>query len=102
MALTLVLGPANSGKIARMLDGFLDAAKAGHDPFLIVPNRPDVDAAEHDLLRRRPLVAGASIGTFDDLFRDVLGRTRESRPVLSDLQRRVVLRQVAAAAPAGV
>src|SRR3954447_11264751 len=96
MALTLVLGPANSGKVARLLDGFLEAIDGGLDPVLIVPNRPAIDAAEHDLLRRRPLLGGGWIGTFDDIFRELLRRLGESRPVLTDVQRRALLREVAA------
>ena len=41
------------------------------DPWLVVPNRVDVDRVERDLIRRsRALLAGA-VGTFDDLFRHV-------------------------------
>ena len=41
MALSLVAGPANAGKVALLLERYL--AALDRDPFLIVPNRSDVD-----------------------------------------------------------
>jgi hypothetical protein len=78
VALALLVGPANAGKVARLLDRYLEALD--RDPFLIVPNRPDVDRVERDLLARNPALLGGSIGTFDDVFR----RIREH---LADLYR---------------
>ena len=46
MPLTLLAGPANSGKVAALLDRYL--ASIHEDPLLIVPNRPDVDRIERD------------------------------------------------------
>ena len=48
MSLTLLVGPANAGKVDRLLDRYL--AALDQDPILIVPNRPDVDWAERELL----------------------------------------------------
>jgi len=64
--LTLLAGPANSGKVATLLDRYL--ASIDKDPMLIVPNRPDVDRIERDLLERSPALLGGSIGTSGDLF----------------------------------
>jgi hypothetical protein len=59
MALALLVGPANAGKVARLLDRYLETLD--RDPFLIVPNRADVNRVEHDLLaRRRALLGGRS------------------------------------------
>jgi hypothetical protein len=99
MPLQLVLGPANCGKIALLLDRFLAAAEADHDPFLIVPNRPDVEAVERELVRRRGVLVGGRIGTFDDLFEEVLGRCRELRPLVGEVQRRLLLAAVVAETP---
>jgi ATP-dependent helicase/DNAse subunit B len=66
MGLSLVAGPANAGKIALLLERYL--ARLDDEPFLIVPNRSDVDRVERDLLARRPCLLGGAIGTFDDLF----------------------------------
>jgi len=97
VALALLVGPANAGKVARLLDRYLEALD--RDPFLIVPNRPDVDRVERDLLARRPALLGGTIGTFDDLFR----RIREqagvaSRPELGDAQRSLLLARVVSGA----
>ena len=86
MGLALVVGPAKAGKIARLLDGYLEAI--GRDPVLIVPNRPDVDRIERDLLRRVGALLGGSIGTFDDVFRGLAQGGPDARPVTSDAQRR--------------
>ena len=97
MALALLVGPANAGKVARLLDRYLEALD--RDPFLIVPNRADVDRVERDLLSRRPAVLGGTIGTFDDVFR----RIREqggaaSRPQLTEAQRSLLLTRVVSGA----
>src|SRR6266700_3331153 len=72
MALTLLAGPANSGKVAALLERYLRLLE--RDPVLIVPNRSDVDRIERDLLRRSPALMGGSIGTFDDVFRGIAER----------------------------
>ena len=41
MALTLLAGPANAGKVALLLERYL--AVLSDEPFLIVPTRSDVD-----------------------------------------------------------
>ena len=66
MGLSLVVGPAHAGKVAHLLERYL--ATLERDPWLIVPNRADVERVERDLLRRRGALLGGNIGTFDDLF----------------------------------
>ena len=73
MGLGLVLGPANAGKIAHLLDGYL--AALDRDPVLIVPNRADVDRVERDLLRR----VGALLGGLDRDVRRPVPRARARR-----------------------
>ena len=97
MALALLVGPANAGKVARLLDRYLEALD--RDPFLIVPNRADVNRVEHDLLSRRPALLGGTIGTFDDLFRRVQQNAgAASRPAITDAQRSLLLAGVVAKA----
>jgi len=91
MALTLLAGPANSGKVASLLDRYLRLLE--RDPVLIVPNRSDVDRIERDLLRRSPALLGGSIGTFDDVFRQVARGNGRGRQVVTDAQRALVLRR---------
>jgi len=66
VGLRLIAGPASAGKVALLLERYLDALE--RQPVLIVPNRSDVDRVERDLLRRRSALFAGSIGTFDDVF----------------------------------
>jgi ATP-dependent helicase/DNAse subunit B len=97
MALTLLAGPANAGKVALLLERYL--AALGQEPFLIVPNRSDVDRVERDLLASSGALLGGEIGTFDDLFRRV-ARTEPGghRPIATDAQRALIVRRVLARA----
>jgi ATP-dependent helicase/nuclease subunit B len=97
MGLALVVGPAKAGKVARLLDGYLAAIEL--DPVLIVPNRTDVDRIERDLLRRAGALLGGSIGTFDDVFRELAERSQAVRPVVTDAQRALVARRVLGRTP---
>ena len=85
MGLALVVGPAKAGKIARLLEGYLAAIE--RDPVLIVPNRADVDRIERDLLRRAGALLAGSIGTFDDVFRELALGAADARAVTGDAQR---------------
>ena len=71
MGLSLVVGPAHSGKVALLLERYL--ASLDRDPWLVVPNRGDIDRVERDLVARRPALLSGTIGTFDDLFRHIAG-----------------------------
>ena len=75
MGLSLVVGPAHAGKVALLLERYVDALE--RDPWLVVPNRLDVDRVERDLIRRRPALLAGTIGTFDDLFRAIADDGRE-------------------------
>src|SRR2546421_12797015 len=99
MALSLLAGPANAGKVALLLERYLGALDS--DPVLIVPNRPDVDRAERELLARSGALLGGSIGTFDDLFERIARANGAHRPVVSEAQRTLLLRRGGAPAPGG-
>src|SRR2546423_1675823 len=96
MALSLLAGPANAGKVALLLERYLGALDS--DPVLIVPNRPDVDRAELELLRHAGALVGGSIGTFDDLFERLARGNGAHRPVVTEAQRTLLLRRVVARA----
>src|SRR5213078_4275245 len=96
MALSLLAGPANAGKVALLLERYLGALDS--DPVLIVPNRPDVDRAERELLARAGALLGGSIGTFDDLFERIARGNGAHRPVIGEAQRTLLLRRVVARA----
>src|ERR671934_48152 len=99
MGLSLLAGPANAGKVALLLERYLGALES--DPFLIVPNRPDVDRAERELLRRTGALVGGSIGTFDDLFTRIAHGNGARRRVVTEAQRTLLLRRVVARARGG-
>src|SRR4051812_39954309 len=94
--LSLLAGPANAGKVALLLERYLAALDA--DPILIVPNRPDVDRAERELLSRAGALVGGSIGTFDDLFERIARGNGAHRPVITPAQRTLLLRRIVSGA----
>ena len=100
LGLTLITGPANAGKVALLLRGYLDALP--REPFLIVPNRPDVDRAERDLLALQPALLGGTIGTFDDLFEQIARAGEDPRRVAPDAQRALVARRAVNVVQAGM
>ncbi len=96
MALSLIAGPANAGKVGLLLDRYLGSLEG--DPVLIVPNRSDVDFVERELLERRPALLAGTIGTFDDVFERIAQAGGEGRRPLPDVQRAFVVRRAIAAA----
>ncbi len=99
LALNLVVGPANAGKVALLLERYL--ACLDDEPVLIVPNRADVARVERDLLERAGCLFGGSIGTFDDLFARIADGDPGSRPVASRAQRALVAARAAQHAAGG-
>ena len=91
MPLALLVGPANAGKVARLLDRYLETID--RDPVLVVPNRFDRDRVERDLLARCNALFGGSIGTFDDLFAGIARGNGDHRPVATPAQRALVLKR---------
>jgi ATP-dependent helicase/nuclease subunit B len=94
VGLTLITGPANAGKVALLLRRYLEALN--DEPFLIVPNRSDVERVERDLLELQPALLAGSIGTFDDLFNRIARRGADTRPVAGDAQRTLIVRRALA------
>ncbi|MDP9303674.1 MAG: hypothetical protein M3O92_04120, partial [Actinomycetota bacterium] len=95
MGLNLITGPANAGKVALLLRRYLDALP--REPYLIVPNRSDVEERERELLAIQPALLGGSIGTFDDLFRQIARAGGETPRVASEAQRALIVRRALAA-----
>jgi ATP-dependent helicase/nuclease subunit B len=94
MPLALLAGPANAGKVARLLEGYL--ASVDREPVLVVPNRPEVERVERELLAIQRGVLGGSVGTFDDLFRRVLKRSGDGEPRqrIGEAQRSLLLARI--------
>ena len=91
MPLTLLVGPAHAGKVALLLERYLAALP--QEPVLIVPTAPDVERVERDLLRRAGVLLGGSIGTFDDLFRQIAAGDPAYRAPIGELQRSLAVRR---------
>ena len=91
MPLTLLAGPAHAGKVALLLERYL--AVLPLEPVLIVPNAPDVERVERDLLRRAGVLLSGSIGTFDDLFRQIAKGHPAYRAPVGELQRSLAVRR---------
>jgi len=94
--LTLLAGPANAGKVALLLDRY--AADLEREPVLVVPNRAEAQRVERDLVVTGGAVIGGSIGTFEDLFERIARANGGHRRVVTDTQRTMIVRRVAAAA----
>jgi hypothetical protein len=92
MALTLLAGPANAGKVALLLERYL--AALAREPVLIVPNRSDVDRVERELLTHSGALVGGEIGTFDDVFKRLAREDGGHRPIATDTQRALIVRGV--------
>src|SRR3954462_15421233 len=95
LGLNVITGPANAGKVALLLRRYLEALDS--EPYLIVPNRSDVERVERDLLELQPALLAGSIGTFDDLFaRIARGGGTAARPVAGEAQRTLIVRRALA------
>ncbi|MGD0273561.1 MAG: PD-(D/E)XK nuclease family protein [Gaiellaceae bacterium] len=95
MPLSLLVGPANAGKVEQLLERFRDEIE--RRPFLVVPNVGDIERSQRDLLRRSPALLSGRVGTFDDLFRE-LAAGAPGRCRLGDSERRFVVRSLLAEA----
>ena len=96
MGLSVVVGPAHVGKVALLLERYLDMLD--RDPWLVVPNRVDVDRIERDLVQRRPALLSGTVGTFDDLFRLLAGVDPFGGGTASEIQRTFAARRAVARA----
>jgi ATP-dependent helicase/DNAse subunit B len=99
MGLSLVIGPAHAGKVALLLDRYLELLD--RDPWLLVPGRGDVEQVERDLLARRPGLLGGRIGTFDSLFESLARGADGGRPLVSGTGRALLVRAASMRADAG-
>src|SRR5262249_30255780 len=70
-------------------------ATLDRDPWLVVPNRMDVQRVEHDLLKRKPALLAGRIGTFDDLFETIGSGAEGGNRVASDVQPAIAVRRAA-------
>jgi ATP-dependent helicase/DNAse subunit B len=97
LGLKLITGPANAGKLRRLLHAYVEALPA--EPVLIVPTRPDVDLVERELVARCGALLGGSVVTFDDLFRRIAAGDDDSTPPATDAQTALVLARAVSSTP---
>ena len=72
--LTLILGPANSGKLGHVLDWW--EARLASRPLVVVPTGPDARGLSAEMAQRRGALVGQSPAlTFDGLVRLLLRRS---------------------------
>ncbi len=97
MGLSLVVGPAHAGKVALLLERFV--AALDEDPWLIVPNRSDVDRVERELVARTGALLSGTVSTFDTLFEHLArGGADGGYRVVGDAERALLVRRVVARA----
>jgi ATP-dependent helicase/DNAse subunit B len=92
VGLSLVVGPAHAGKVALLLDRFVE--EIDRDPWLVVPNRVEVDRAERELVARCKGLLAGTVGTFDALFESLASANGDGRRLLGEAERHVLLRRV--------
>jgi ATP-dependent helicase/DNAse subunit B len=93
--LTLLSGPANAGKVALLLERYLEALD--RDPVLIVPHGSDVERIERELLDKCGALLSGDVGTFDDVFERLARAGGSSNPVATDSQRQLIVRTAVSA-----
>lgn len=96
MALTLVIGPANSAKAGEVLGAF--AAQAPRGAVLVVPTESDVRHYEDELAAGG--LVFATVLTFGGLMREIAARAGWHARTLSGHQREAILRRVLVSARA--
>ncbi|HST56830.1 MAG TPA: PD-(D/E)XK nuclease family protein [Solirubrobacteraceae bacterium] len=97
MPITLITGPANSGKARLVLDAVRAHVAHGHEPLLVVPTRADIERYRQELAAGG-LVLGAAVERFDGLIGEVVARAGRAQSVLGPTAREWLLAAVAARA----
>jgi ATP-dependent helicase/DNAse subunit B len=92
MALSLIVGPPNSGRAGAVRERL--TAASGRDPVLVVPTLEDAARFERELCAPDEAVLGVSILTFKRLFDEVVRATGAPlRPSLTEAQSRHLVRR---------
>ncbi len=97
MSITLVTGPANSGKAQVVMDAVRRHLAHGTEPMLVVPTRTDAEYYLRELAGSEAAV-GVRVGVFSDLVGELVRRAGVRAPVLGELARD---RLLGALSPAG-
>jgi RecB family exonuclease len=92
VGLSLVVGPAHAGKVEQLLDRFVGAIEL--DPWLIVPNRSEVERVERELVERCGGLLAGIVGTFDTIFEALAYGDGAGRRLLGEAERALLLRRL--------
>src|SRR5437899_283587 len=94
MPITLVTGPANSGKAQAVMDAVRRHVAHGEEPLLVVPTRADVEHYLRELAAERAAM-GVRVERFAGLVGEAERRAGVSEPVLGGLARERMLEALA-------
>src|SRR5438270_3580617 len=97
MPITLVTGPANSGKAQVLMDAVRRQLAHGQEPLLIVPTRADVEHYLRELAGEQAAM-GVRVERFAGLIAEAVRRAGISDAVLAGLARERLLAALAARA----
>ncbi|HEY0516767.1 MAG TPA: PD-(D/E)XK nuclease family protein, partial [Solirubrobacteraceae bacterium] len=95
MGITLVTGPANSGKAQVVMDAVRRHLAHGREPLLIVPTATDVEHYLRELAGTEAAM-GVRVERFSGLIEELVARAGVDEPVLGGLARERVLALLAA------
>ena len=95
VALELLVGPANAGKVAELYRRHRASLEAGTPALLVVPTLPALWRAERELLDRGALLGGLVV-TFDGVVERVVRLAGADRAALPSARRRLELARLAA------
>jgi PD-(D/E)XK nuclease superfamily len=95
MAITLITGPANSGKAELVMEAVRAHAARDSRPLLIVPTRADVEHYRRELAAGGALM-GVEIARFRELLSAIVRCAGENRPVLGSFARLRMLEAIVA------
>ncbi|HXB14444.1 MAG TPA: PD-(D/E)XK nuclease family protein [Solirubrobacteraceae bacterium] len=95
MSITLVTGPANSGKAQVVMDAVRRHLAQGEEPILVVPTAADVEHYLRELAGREAAV-GVRVGVFSALIDELVLRAGVREPVLGALARERLIATLAA------
>ncbi len=95
VTLNVIAGPPNSGRTGAVLDRFREAMS--RDPILVVPTVDDVERFEEELTRDGAPLVGATVCTFNRLFKLVASTIGVPvRPLLSPVESRRIAAEAVA------
>ncbi|HWX51666.1 MAG TPA: hypothetical protein VNY34_00145, partial [Solirubrobacteraceae bacterium] len=94
MPITLVTGPANSGKAEVVMDAVRRHLAHGEEPLLIVPTRADVEHYLRELAGGQAAM-GVRVERFDDLIGETVRRAGVTESLLGALARERLLEALA-------